>query len=90
MAVAASMAIAIVDPRILVLGGAFAQAADVLLDPLAAELDRLCPRVPELRASPLGAWCVALGAASLAQDAIDARLLGSTRGALPDLAARSL
>ncbi|MEU8226304.1 ROK family protein [Kribbella sp. NPDC048915] len=90
MAGAAATAIAIVDPRVLVLGGAFSQAADVLLEPFAAELARLCPRVPELRASSLGAWCVALGAASHAQDAVDARLLTATRGALPDLAARSL
>ncbi|WP_165552929.1 ROK family transcriptional regulator [Kribbella speibonae] len=90
MAVAAATAIAIVDPRLLVLGGAFSQAADVLLEPLAAELDRLCPRVPELRASALGSLCVALGAASLAQDAIDTRLLSPSRGPLPQLSARSL
>jgi predicted NBD/HSP70 family sugar kinase len=90
MAVAAATAVAIVDPRLLVLGGAFSQAADVLLEPLAAELDRLCPRVPELRASSLGALCVALGAASLALDALDERLLSHTRGPLPHLAARSI
>lgn len=90
MAVAAATAIAIVDPRLLVLGGAFSQAADVLLEPLATELDRLCPRVPELRASALGSLCVALGAASLAQDAIDTRLLSPSRGPLPQLSARSL
>ncbi|HEY3557553.1 MAG TPA: ROK family protein, partial [Kribbella sp.] len=59
MAVAAATAVAIVDPRLLVLGGAFSQAADVLLEPLATELERLSPRVPELRASSLGALCVA-------------------------------
>lgn len=90
MAVAAATAIAIVDPRLLVLGGAFSQAADVLMEPLAAELERLCPRVPELHASSLGALCVALGAASLAQDAIDARLLTAGRGPLPRLSARSI
>ncbi|MGW6195651.1 ROK family protein [Kribbella sp. NPDC055110] len=90
MAVAAATAIAIVDPRLLVLGGAFSQAADVLLEPLADELARLCPRVPELHASALGSLCVALGAASLAQDAIDTRLLNPSRGPLPQLSARSL
>ena len=90
MAVAAATAISIVDPRLLVLGGAFSQSADVLMEPLAAELDRLCPRVPELRASSLGALCVALGAASLALDAVDERLLARSRGPLPTLAATSL
>jgi len=90
MALAAATAIAIVDPRLLVLGGAFSQAADVLMEPLGAELERLCPRVPELHASSLGALCVALGAASLAQDAVDARLLTPDRGPLPQLSARSL
>ncbi|HEY3561762.1 MAG TPA: transcriptional regulator, partial [Kribbella sp.] len=78
------------DPRLLVLGGAFSQAADVLLEPLATELERLSPRVPELRASSLGALCVALGAASLALDALDERLLSHARGPLPQLAARSI
>jgi predicted NBD/HSP70 family sugar kinase len=90
MAVAAATAISIVDPRMLVLGGAFSQSADVLMAPLAAELDRLCPRMPELRASSLGALCVALGAASLALDAVDERLLAGARGPLPTLAATSL
>jgi predicted NBD/HSP70 family sugar kinase len=90
MAVAAATAIAIVDPRVLVLGGAFSQAADVLLDPLATELTKLCPRVPELRASSLGALCVALGAASLALDALNDRLLTPARGPLPPLTARSI
>ncbi|MFF0269827.1 ROK family protein [Kribbella sp. NPDC004536] len=90
MAVAAATAIAIVDPRLLVLGGAFSQAADVLLEPLQAELEKLCPRVPELRASNLGALCVALGAASLALDALNDRLLSPARGPLPQLAVRSI
>ncbi|TCC01599.1 ROK family transcriptional regulator [Kribbella soli] len=90
MAVAAATAIAIVDPRLLVLGGAFSQAADVLLEPLTAELTRLCPRVPEVRASALGGLCVALGAASLAQDAVNTRLLAPSRGPLPQLTTRSL
>jgi predicted NBD/HSP70 family sugar kinase len=90
MAVAAATAIAIVDPRLLVLGGTFSQAADVLMEPLAAELARLCPRVPELRASSLGDVCVAIGAACLALDAVDERLLTPTRGSLPELTARSI
>ncbi|MGW7685552.1 ROK family protein [Kribbella sp. NPDC054772] len=90
MAVAAATAIAVVDPRLLVLGGAFSQAADVLMDPLAAELARLCPRLPELRASSLGDRCVAIGAACLALDAVDERLLAPARGPLPVLTARSI
>jgi len=88
MAIAAATAISVVDPRVLVLGGAFSQAADVLMDPLAAELARLSPRVPELRASSLGAQCVVLGAACLALDAVDEHLLAG--GPLPRLAATSL
>jgi predicted NBD/HSP70 family sugar kinase len=90
MAVAAATAIAIVDPRVLVLGGAFSQAADVLLEPLEAELTKLSPRVPEVRASELGALCVALGAATLALDTLNERLLTPARGPLPNLAARSI
>jgi predicted NBD/HSP70 family sugar kinase len=90
MAVAAATAIAVVDPQLLMLSGTFSQAADVLMEPLAAELDRLCPRVPELRASSLGDLCVAIGAAYLALDALDDRLLAPTRGSLPELTAASI
>ncbi|MET9019103.1 ROK family protein [Actinopolymorpha sp. NPDC004070] len=90
MALAAATAVGVVDPQVVVLGGAFSQAADVLLGPLTEELTRLFPQGPEVRASTLGADCVALGAICLALDAVDERLVGSARGALPVLAARSL
>ncbi|MFD2078260.1 Sugar kinase of the NBD/HSP70 family, may contain an N-terminal HTH domain [Actinopolymorpha cephalotaxi] len=90
MALAAATAVGVVDPQVVVLGGAFSQAADVLLEPLTEELTRLFPQGPEVRASTLGADCVALGSVCLALDALDERLVGAGRGALPVLAARSV
>ena len=90
MAVAAATAIGIVDPQVLVVGGAFSRSADLILEPLRVELEELAGEVPELRASSLGAESVALGGISLALDALDVRLLSGSRGTLPELAAESL
>ncbi|MGW0232082.1 ROK family protein [Actinopolymorpha singaporensis] len=90
MAVAAATAVGVVDPQLVVLGGAFSQASDVLLEPLTEELTRLFPQGPEVRASTLGPECVALGSVCLALDALDERLLATARGALPVLAVRSI
>ncbi|MER7245598.1 ROK family protein [Kribbella sp. NPDC000426] len=86
MAVAAATAIAILDPQLLVVGGAFSQSADLILDLLADDLERVAGQVPELRGSTLGAECVALGAVCVAQEQLD-RLLAPPRGPLPDLIA---
>jgi predicted NBD/HSP70 family sugar kinase len=51
-----------VDPDLVVLGGGFSRSADVLMEPLRAELETMCLRTPELRASVLGDECVAVGA----------------------------
>ncbi|HEY3558975.1 MAG TPA: ROK family protein [Kribbella sp.] len=84
LALAAAIAIAVVDPQLLVIGGAFSQSADLILGPLAAELERVSGRVPELRASSLGAECVALGAVCVALEELD-QLLAPARGPLPAL-----
>lgn len=41
-------------------GGGYSRSADILLEPLRRELQRLCLRVPEIRASTLGALRLAL------------------------------
>ncbi|MEU1390446.1 MULTISPECIES: ROK family protein [unclassified Nonomuraea] len=51
-----------VDPDLVVLGGGFSRSADVLMEPLRVELETMCLRTPELRASVLGDECVAIGA----------------------------
>ncbi|HET6743479.1 MAG TPA: ROK family protein [Kribbella sp.] len=88
LALAAAIAIAVVDPQLLVIGGAFSQSADVILEPLADTLEQAAGQVPELRASTLGSDCVALGAVCLALDELD-QLLAPTRGPLPELIAQS-
>ncbi|MBB6035764.1 ROK family transcriptional regulator [Phytomonospora endophytica] len=90
MAVAAATAVSVVDPALLVVGGAFSRSADLICEPLAEELSRLCSSVPEIRASTLGAECAALGGVALALDGIDRRLLADSRGRLPDLGVNSL
>lgn len=90
MAVAGATAVAVLDPALLVVGGAFSRSADLICEPLGEELSRMCSSVPEIRASTLGAECAALGGASLALDALDRRLLADSRGRLPDLGVNSL
>ena len=62
------------DPQVVVFGGGFSRSADLVLDPLRRELGKLCLRVPEVRASTLGADSVALGALRLALNEVDQRL----------------
>ncbi|MCX4398696.1 MULTISPECIES: ROK family protein [unclassified Streptomyces] len=68
-----------IDPELVVLGGGFSHAADLLLPRLGAELAGTCPHLPLLKASALGDDVVALGALRLALDTVDQRLteLGS-------------
>jgi len=63
-----------VDPQVVVYGGGFSRSADLVLDSLRRELQKLCPRVPDVRASTLGADGVALGALRLALNEVDQRL----------------
>ncbi|NEE01400.1 ROK family transcriptional regulator [Phytoactinopolyspora halotolerans] len=76
LSVGAATMVATLDPEVVVLGGGVARSADVLLPRLESELASMCVRVPELRPSPLGDECVALGAVHLALDRVDAALFG--------------
>lgn len=77
LAVGAAALTLALDPQVVVLGGGFSRSADLILDQLANELQRLCLRVPEVRASTLGDESVALGAVRLGLDTIDQQLLSS-------------
>lgn len=74
LAVGAAALVLTLDPQVVVLGGGYSRSADLIIDPLLQELERLCLRVPEVRASNLGADSVALGALRVALDQIDAQL----------------
>jgi predicted NBD/HSP70 family sugar kinase len=67
---AAANLVVVVDPGMLVLGGIMASAADLLLEPVRAEIMRRLPRVmmDELAIAPatLGDDAAAIGAARLA------------------------
>ncbi|MBY8885288.1 ROK family protein [Streptomyces sp. PTM05] len=68
LAVGTSALVLTLDPQLVVLGGEFSQAADLLVEPLVAELNRTCVRTPEVKASTLGEECAVLGAVRLALD----------------------
>jgi len=74
LAVGTAALVLTLDPQVVVLGGGFSRSADLILDPLARELGRLVLRVPEIRASSLGADSVALGALRVALDQLDSQL----------------
>ncbi|WP_250007534.1 ROK family transcriptional regulator [Actinoplanes sp. M2I2] len=76
LAVGAAALVLTLDPQVVVFGGGFSRSADLVLDPLRRELQRLCLRTPEVRASTLGADSVALGALKLSLNEVDQRLFG--------------
>jgi predicted NBD/HSP70 family sugar kinase len=78
LAVGAAALVLALDPQVVIYGGGFSRSADLVLAPLTAELQRLCLRVPEVRASTLGADSVALGAIRLALNELDGRLFTTT------------
>ncbi|MFJ6572164.1 ROK family protein [Streptomyces sp. NPDC091292] len=63
-----------VDPELVVLGGGSSHSADLYVDLVQEHLSRLCPLVPRLTVSALGADAVALGGIQIAWNHIDARL----------------
>ncbi|MEV4223339.1 ROK family transcriptional regulator [Nonomuraea sp. NPDC049725] len=69
-----------VDPELVVLGGGFSRSADVLLEPLRGELETMCLRTPQVRASVLGDECVAVGAVCQGVEHLSAMLFGPERG----------
>jgi predicted NBD/HSP70 family sugar kinase len=82
LAVGTAALVLALDPQMVVLGGGFSRSADVLLDPLRRELDKLCIRTPEVLASALADECVALGAVRLGLDHVDEHVFGVEAGAL--------
>jgi predicted NBD/HSP70 family sugar kinase len=77
LAIGAAALVLALDPHVVVVGGGYSRSADILLEPLERELQRLCLRVPEIRASTLGDESVAVGALRLALDEVDMRLFGT-------------
>ncbi|MFC4115974.1 ROK family transcriptional regulator [Nonomuraea zeae] len=76
LAIGASALALAVDPDLLVLGGGYAQAGDVLLEPLRRHLAELCVSAPEMVTSTFGDEGVALGAVRLALDHVERDVLG--------------
>jgi predicted NBD/HSP70 family sugar kinase len=74
LAIGTAALVLTLDPQVVIFGGGFSRSADLVLDPLRRQLEKLCLRVPEVRASTLGADGVALGALRLALDEVDQRL----------------
>jgi predicted NBD/HSP70 family sugar kinase len=74
LAVGTAALVLALDPQVVVFGGGFSRSADLVVEPLSRELGKLCLRVPEVRASTLGADSVALGALRLSLNEVDARL----------------
>jgi predicted NBD/HSP70 family sugar kinase len=77
LAIGAAALVLALDPQVVIFGGGFSRSADLVLDPLRQELQRLCLRMPEVRASTLGADSVALGALKLSLNEVDERLFSA-------------
>ncbi|GAA1360490.1 ROK family transcriptional regulator [Catellatospora chokoriensis] len=77
LAVGAAALVLTLDPQVVVYGGGFSRSADLVLDPLRNELQRLVLRMPDVRASTLGADSVALGALKLSLNEVDVRLFSA-------------
>jgi predicted NBD/HSP70 family sugar kinase len=77
LAVGAAALVLTLDPQVVIFGGGYSRSADLVLDGLRHELQRLCLRIPEVRASTLGADSVALGALRLSLNEVDDRLLSA-------------
>ncbi|MEV4176706.1 ROK family transcriptional regulator [Nonomuraea sp. NPDC049709] len=76
LAIGASALALAIDPDLLVLGGGYARAGDVLLEPLRRHLAELCVSAPEVVASTFGDEAVALGAVRLALGHVEREVLG--------------
>ncbi|MEO3802913.1 ROK family transcriptional regulator [Nonomuraea sp. B1E8] len=76
LAIGASALALAIDPDLLVLGGGYVRAGDVLLEPVRRHLAELCLSVPEVVASTFGDEGVALGAVRLALSHVEREILG--------------
>ncbi|MBY8885271.1 ROK family protein [Streptomyces sp. PTM05] len=65
-----------VNPDLLIIGGGYSRAGEVLAAPLRAHLQDLCLDPPQITLSTLGEECVALGAVRLALDGAEQDLFG--------------
>jgi predicted NBD/HSP70 family sugar kinase len=74
LAVGTAALVLALDPQVVVFGGGFSRSADLVLESLHRELQKLVLRVPDVVASTLGADSVALGALRLALNEVDRRL----------------
>ena len=83
IAPALALATAVVDPSVLVIGGALAPLAGAFLEPLAAHVRAHVQRPPEVVATGLDQFAAARGAALLGLREIDAELADPTAGVLP-------
>lgn len=63
------------DPDLVVLGGSFSRAGDLLLDPLRGHLDTMCRNPPEVALSTFGEESVAMGAVRRALDHVESQRL---------------
>ncbi|MEV7123165.1 ROK family protein [Kitasatospora griseola] len=70
---AATVALAF-DPELVVVGGGFSRADDLVREPVQHALDTLCPMPPRVASSTLGEDAVALGAVRVALDHVEAQL----------------
>ncbi|MFD5087974.1 ROK family protein [Kitasatospora sp. NPDC058406] len=75
LALGASTLVHAIDPDLVVLGGGLSRTGDVLAEPFERHLAATSFATPEFRVSLLGDESVALGAARLALDDFEARLL---------------
>ncbi|MCG2621365.1 ROK family protein [Arthrobacter sp. I2-34] len=78
MARVISLLATLLNPELVVIGGAVAASAAMLLPTIAAELPRLTGTPPRVAVSPLGAAIVATGAVRLALDYVEQNALGLT------------
>ncbi|MEU7895107.1 ROK family protein [Nonomuraea sp. NPDC049152] len=76
LAVGTSALVLAVDPDMVVIGGGYARAGEVLLAPLRRHLDDLCLSVPEVVTSTFGDESVALGGVRLALEHVEREVLG--------------
>ncbi len=73
----------LLDPEVVVIGGAVADSCDVLLAPLEQRLAGLVPAPPRVVASALGARAVVVGAVRLALDYVEREVTPRTGAAEP-------
>lgn len=76
LAIGAAALVLAIDPDLLVVGGGYSRAGEVLLAPFRRHLGELCLGVPELVTSTFGDESVALGGVRLALDHVERHVLG--------------